>query len=166
MTRLGTIRIARAIACALTAIAAIGATGQILGKADGDKPGTSIEVTALKPVSGHQLMLQFDMINGSSDSMSFGYNFITPAMPSDATRDDSTIAGVYLMDGATKYLVIRDAAGACVCSNNLRPVPAKSKRSLWARFPAPPDSVTKLTVVLPHFQPVDDVPIQAASPAK
>jgi hypothetical protein len=30
---------------------------------------------------------------------------------------------------------------------------------LWAKFPAPPDSVTKIGVVMPHFVPMDDVPI-------
>src|ERR1700682_432375 len=126
----------RVLICALAAVAAMGAAAQIIGKADGDKPGTRIEVTALKHVSGNQLMLQFDMVNGSAEPMSLGYNFITPAMPSDATRDDSTIAGAYLRAGTTKYLVVRDTTGACVGSNNLRPVPAKSRSSLWARFPA------------------------------
>jgi hypothetical protein len=51
---------------ATATVAAMGATAQILGKADGEEPGTQIEITELKHVSGNQLMLKFDMINGSS----------------------------------------------------------------------------------------------------
>jgi hypothetical protein len=166
MRHSGLDRTVRVLVCALTAVAAMGATAQILGKADGDEPGTRIEVTTLKRVSGNQLMLQFEMINASSKPIGFGYNFIIPAAPSDMTRDDSTIAGIYLLDGTTKIAVARDLKGICVCSLNQRPVAPTSRRPLWARFPAPPDATTKLTVVLPHFQPVDDVPIQPTPPAK
>jgi hypothetical protein len=31
--------------------------------------------------------------------------------------------------------------------------------TLWARFPAPPAGVQKVSVVIPHFLPIDDVPI-------
>jgi hypothetical protein len=31
--------------------------------------------------------------------------------------------------------------------------------ALWVKFPAPPPSVTKISVNIPHFIPLDDVPI-------
>jgi hypothetical protein len=34
-----------------------------------------------------------------------------------------------------------------------------SQASLWAKFPAPPDDVTKMTVVIQHFIPLEDIPI-------
>jgi hypothetical protein len=36
---------------------------------------------------------------------------------------------------------------------------AKTSRNLWAKFPAPPDNVEKISVVIPKFLPLDDVPI-------
>jgi hypothetical protein len=38
-------------------------------------------------------------------------------------------------------------------------VHAKSSSNFWARFPAPPDNVVKIGVVVPHFVPLDDVPL-------
>jgi hypothetical protein len=32
--------------------------------------------------------------------------------------------------------------------------------NLWAKFPAPPAGVNAVTVVVPHFIPMDDVPVQ------
>ena len=41
------------------------------------------------------------------------------------------------------------------------PVRAQTLIEEWgtAKFPAPPDSVQKIGVVVPHFIPMDDVPI-------
>jgi len=36
---------------------------------------------------------------------------------------------------------------------------AKSRIELWAVYGAPPPGVTKLTVMLPNFYPIDDVPL-------
>ena len=33
------------------------------------------------------------------------------------------------------------------------------KRVLWAKFTAPPDSVTRVSLLFPEAEPVDDVPI-------
>jgi len=66
-----------------------------------------------------------------------------------------------LIDGANKkkYLVVVDSGKKCLCSEGLEPVPAKSRLNLWAKFPAPPVEVKKISVVVPHFTPIDDVPI-------
>ena len=61
--------------------------------------------------------------------------------------------------GKKKYFVARDADGKCVCSVHIPDVAPHSRLSLWAKFPAPPDDVQKISIVIPHFQPLDDVPI-------
>jgi hypothetical protein len=77
------------------------------------------------------------------------------------SADAWTADGVYLVDapGKKKYLVVRDAENHCVCSRGLPTLNAKSSVNLWAKFPVPPDSVLKIGVVVPHFVPMDDVPI-------
>ena len=159
-------RTLRIIFCALILIGTMGATTKILGSADGEKSGSRIDVTELKRVSGNMVSLKFVLVNDSNAGIPISYNFL-PAVesPSQMGQDTDSIAGVYLTDtaGATKYTVVRDAKGLCVCSTGLSTVGSKSKVNLWAKFPAPPDSVTKLTVTLPHFQPVEDVPLKPLS---
>jgi hypothetical protein len=38
-------------------------------------------------------------------------------------------------------------------------IPPGGRVNLWAKFPAPPDDVNQITVVVPKFQPMDDVPL-------
>ena len=35
----------------------------------------------------------------------------------------------------------------------------EARANLYAKFPAPPGDVEKITVEIPHFIPMDDVPI-------
>jgi hypothetical protein len=129
-----------------------------LGVADGETPGVRVEVTELKRVSGGAVNLKFVMINDSDKKVGFGYSFVDR---DHETVDFSSIGGVHLIDaaGKKKYFVIRDAEKKCVCSQKLADLQPKSRMNLWAKFPAPPDDVQKITVVIPHFQPIDDVPI-------
>ena len=71
------------------------------------------------------------------------------------------VGAVQLVDpvGKKKYFVARDAEGKCVCSRGIPDVAPHSRLSLWAKFPAPPDDVQKISIVIPHFQPLDDVTI-------
>jgi len=127
-----------------------------LASADGEKPGSRIEVQEFKRVSGGTVMFRFAMINDSDQTLNVGYDF-----GSGSTADFGTVAGVHLIEpvGKKKYLVIRDSENKCDCSRGVRDIAAKSRVNLWARLPAPPDNVEKITVVVPHFSPMDDVPI-------
>ena len=101
-------------------------------------------------------MLRFTMINDADQRLNVGYDF-----GAGSTSDISTVAGVHLIEpvGKKKYLVVRDTKDNCDCSRGVKDIPAKSRANLWARFPAPPDNVEKITVVIPKFSPMDDVPI-------
>lgn len=96
------------------------------------------------------------MINDSDQDMDFGYDF-----GEGSTSDISTVAGAHLIDavGKKKYFVVRDSENACVCSRGLKSIKPKTRANLFAKFPAPPEDVQKITVVVPHFTPMDDVPI-------
>lgn len=131
--------------------------GPALANADGEKAGVRIEVQELKRTSGDTLSLKIALINDSSDKFDFGYALIEPGK----TDDYGSISGVNLIEGVgkKKYFVVRDSEGACLCSRGLSGVDSKSRSTLWAKFPAPPADVSKITIVVPHFTPMEDVPI-------
>ena len=101
-------------------------------------------------------MLRFALVNDADKTLNVGYDFA-----GGATSDYGSVAGVHLVEavGKKKYLVVRDTKNDCDCSRAVKDVAAKSRANLWARFPAPPDNVEKITVVVPHFSPMDDVAI-------
>lgn len=128
-----------------------------LATADGEKPGVRVEVQELKRTSGDTLSLKFALINDSTESFDFGYALIEQGK----TDDYNSISGVNLIEGVgkKKYFVVRDTEGACLCSRGLSSVTSKSRVNLWAKFPAPPADVSMITVVVPHFTPMEDVSI-------
>ena len=127
-----------------------------LATAEGEKSGSRVEIQELKRVSGGTMMLRFALINDADEKLNFGYDF-----GAGSTTDSGTVGGVHLIEpvGKKKYLVVRDTENKCDCSRGVRDIAAKSRANLWARFPAPPDSVEKITIVVPKFSPMDDVAI-------
>jgi hypothetical protein len=133
-------------------------TSSGIASADGEKPATRVDVMELKRGSGGTVTLKMAFVNDSDKAIGFGYNF---ADPDHQIRDHGSIGAVQLVDpvGKKKYFVARDSAGKCVCSTDIPDVAPHSHLSLWAKFPAPPDDVQKISIVIPHFQPLDDVAI-------
>jgi hypothetical protein len=133
-------------------------TSSGIASADGEKPGTRVDVSELKRGSGGTVTLKMAFINDSEKAIGFGYNF---GDPDHEIRDHGSIGAVQLVDpvGKKKYFVARDSEGKCVCSTNIPDIAPHSRLSLWAKFPAPPDDVQKISIVIPHFQPLDDVTI-------
>lgn len=133
-------------------------TGPAIATADGDLPGIRVEIQELKRMSGDTLSLKFAMINDSDKELSFGYEF---GDPDHSIKDFGGIGGIHLIDavGKKKYFIARDTENTCVCSRNVPKITPKSRANLWGKFPAPPADVQKITVVIPHFIPMDDVPI-------
>ena len=72
-----------------------------------------------------------------------------------------TMSGINLIDTVSKkkYFPIADTENNCICSQDVDDVAPQSQTPLWVKFPAPPPGVTKITVEVPHFIPLDDVPI-------
>ena len=69
----------------------------------------------------------------------------------------------YLIDPGNKkkYLVVRDAANTPVASlHTNRHIAAGKNTGSWAKFPAPPADVAKITVAIPNAPPFEDVPIK------
>jgi hypothetical protein len=129
-----------------------------IASADGDRPGMKVTITELKRMSGGTLSLKAVIANGSDDSFGFGGNFEEPG---HGGTDYNTIGGVSVVDpvGKKKYFVARDSDGHPLCSSGLASIQTGKSANVWAKFAAPPDDVQKVSVVFPHFQPLDDVPI-------
>ena len=126
----------------------------VLATTDGEFPDLRVEVQELKRTSGGTLTLKFSVINDSDQKFflggklggsSYGYN----------------VSGVDLVDaaGRKKYLVILDSEKRCLCSTIEGEVEPKSRIKVYAKFPAPPEDVKKITIEIPHFTPMEDVPI-------
>ena len=122
---------------------------------EGEYPGLRVAIQELKRTST-TLTLKIMIINDTDNSFGFGYRFTD-----GSAVDHGSIAAVHLIDAAAKkkYFVVRDSEGVPLCSRSAPDIAAKSRSLLWIKFPAPPDDVQKITVEIPHFPPVEDVPI-------
>jgi hypothetical protein len=131
------------------------ATPQALATAEGRTPVLRAEVTELKRTSGGTLTMRFTLINDSKQPINVAD--ITELLDLGASFP---VGGVHLIDpvGRKKYFVARDSENRCVCSE-FQALQAGQRANHWAKFPAPPDDVERLSVVLPTFSPMDDVPI-------
>jgi hypothetical protein len=71
------------------------------------------------------------------------------------------VGAIHLIDAESKkkYFVVTDSDGNFLCSNNILNIAPRSQITLWAKFPAPPNEVRKITVEIPHFVPIEDVAI-------
>jgi len=126
--------------------------------ADGEQSGVTVTIKELKRASGGIVNMKFSIVNASDKPVRFGYNF---GDHDHEIRDFDSVGGVQMIDpvGKKKYFVARDSEGKCVCSQGVKDINAGSSTNLWAKFPAPPDDVQKISLVIPHFTPMDDVPI-------
>lgn len=71
-------------------------------------------------------------------------------------KSRSSVSGASLVDSAGKkrYLVLRDTDGECLCTTGLSGIKPNESRPLFAQFPAPPSSVTKVDFQIPTMPSV------------
>ena len=132
---------------------ALAMAAEPIAATDGEMPGANIKVQELKAASG-AMTLKIVLENNSDKAVSL-YELMT-------SSEGYSVDGIYLLDvtGKKKYLVVRDADGHCLCSRAItHEMAPNSSAAYWAKFPLPPDSVQKIGIVVPHFIPMDDVPI-------
>lgn len=147
----------RTIACALISlgllvIAPAAAPAQQL-EGEGTRPGSKVVVRDLKRDDGGTVTLRFQIINDGE----------RPLKTYGVLGDTYAMDHVHLIDAANKkkYLVVTDAAKKCLCSELKEDVAKGARFNLWAKFPAPPENVQKITVIIPSFEPIESVPIAA-----
>lgn len=135
------------------------ATTAAIATSEGETPGLRVDITELKRSSGGGLSLKLVVHNNSDKAVSYRSHWLGDTTVSS---DYSAVGGIHLIDpvGKKKYFVTRDSDMKCVCSTDLNDVKAGAQTNLWAKFPAPPPEVKTVSVIVPHFAPMDDVPIQ------
>ena len=141
------------------AAAAPASSAAVIATADGETDGIKAEILDLKRDSGGTVTLKFTLVNNSKQDVGFGYGFGDDA--NFHITDFDSIGGVNLVDTVNKkkYMVARDSENHCLCSRGLSGVGPATRKNLYAQFPAPPDDVQKINVVIPHFLPANDVPV-------
>lgn len=122
---------------------------------DGDLPGVRIAVNELRRTST-TLTLKFTLYNTSDKA--FGTQGV---FDGDEYHRFRNLAALHLLDAEAKkkYFVVTDTDGHFLASNDFPDIAPKSQITLWAKFPAPPNEVRKMTVEIPHFIPIEDVAI-------
>jgi hypothetical protein len=116
-----------------------------IAKLETNDPDVSIEINELKRGEGDTLTLRGVVLNRSGGK----YNF----------PERSYVSSVYLLDlrGGKKYTVLRTNDQSCLCEPDYQ-TEGKATR-FWAKFTAPPDSVTSIGLYWGKFEPIDAVPI-------
>jgi hypothetical protein len=155
---LGLIALVAASTLATAATPAVSSSTEGIGSGDGEQTGTRVVITELKR-GGSTLTLKFTIYNDSNAELDTGGKFSGSGYRENGGR---SFSGIHLIDSVSKkkYFVAADSDGNCLCSEGVDDIRAKAQVSLWAKFPAPPDNIQKITVQIPHFIPVDDVPIR------
>jgi hypothetical protein len=119
-------------------------------------PGLNCEVLEIRRVSGGAVLLRWRLVRGS-------------ATQGLAAADEKGIwhnwswSDVYFTDPAEnkKYSGLKDTAGSWLAQGPASGHSYKpgGQRAMWMKFPAPPETSTKVTFVFPGFPPFEDVPV-------
>lgn len=117
---------------------------------EGERSGTKIVVKDVKRDEGGTVTLRFQMSSDNEPPEGI-YSVLGGYL------DDR----VHLIDAANKkkYLAVKDASGKCLCTEIKGNVEKDKPVNLWAKFPSPPTTVQKITVVVSGFEPIESVPI-------
>ena len=123
-------------------------------KQDTEWDGVSVELMSVTRAEGDTITIKFKYINSGSKT-------------ANISQLGQFLAGnvaehVYYIDSKNKkkYLVVKDAEGKAVASNmSSLQIEASASRSGWAKFPAPPANVDKISVYLPGAPPFEGVTI-------
>jgi hypothetical protein len=123
-----------------------------LASTQGEFPGITVAVQELKRGT-NTLNLKFIITDQSGKGFATYYYLFE--------KEGHSVDGIHLIDpvGKKKYFVVRDSDGACLCSREIQAVAPGGQSVMWAKFPSPPDDVQKMTVEIPHFPPLEDVPV-------
>ena len=120
-------------------------------------PGLRFELESLEHTTGGTVTLRGELVNDSARAFKVRCEFANPALGCQTWSQPSLVD----FDNRTKYDVIYFTGGKqkCACSELPDEIEAGARLKVWAKFPAPPKSVKKISVMFRTFEPLDDVPI-------
>jgi hypothetical protein len=142
----------------------LGGAGRALGVRRYEQEGVDVILTEMKRTSGNTVTARWQYCNGGKQTARF------KAQGCVGMGCTYTLAEeVHFFDGATrtKHDVLRDTSHKALAerytSDKLAVAPNRLLAT-WAKFPAPPESSTNVTVVIPGVsEPFEDVPIADGS---
>ena len=123
-------------------------------KADTEWDGVSVELSSVTRGDGDTITIKFKYTNSGSKVAKISHL--------GQFGGDNVAERVYYVDGKNKkkYLVVKDAEGNAVASKiKYLEIEAGASRAGWAKFPAPPAGVDKISVYLPGAPPFEGVTI-------
>lgn len=131
----------------------------VVARGEGNEPGTWVEVTGLSRGSDGMVTLKFTLVNEGGAKEIGGYAL---AHPEHKIPDFGTVGGVYLLDARSmsKWDVGRDSAGKCICSEGVS-VRSGQRMRAWAKFLSIPADTATVTIMVPGFEPIENVAISA-----
>jgi outer membrane protein OmpA-like peptidoglycan-associated protein len=118
-----------------------------------------VELTALSRTSGNAVTGQFKISNDSSSELRLA---ITLFETGQAQKSSVAASGIALLDetGNKLYMPLWTTDNKCLCSDlSAKVVPPGGSTDVYAVFPAPPADVRRVSVVMPHTVPLQDVPV-------
>jgi hypothetical protein len=128
------------------------APSKVIATVPTTQPGLVMELNDLRRGQGDVVTARFTIVNQGSETGHVQFLFF----PVDNDWKKS-----YLLDGVNhkKYLTLLDADKNCLCSKVSGEIKPGERQSYFASFPAPPDSVSSVQVVIDGCSPVDNVTI-------
>lgn len=122
-----------------------------LGVQDHEVNGIQVALLEVKRTSGDTVTVKWQYRNTASEK-----KYVAEVYGHRAAE------GAYLIDAVNKkkYLVVRDAGNTPVSSDGRSDhIDPRATVTSWAKFPAPPADVTKITVNVKGVPPFEDVPV-------
>ena len=162
---------AEAAQASATTTAAQPAAAPVIASSDhADLPGITLAVNQLRRSDPNTVTLIYTIANKGTKPFTFDWTWGEAGFVEVANALTFDMSGVYLVDpeGKKKYLVLRDSNKVCLCTTGvlrsgteLKGVEAGQETTMFAKFPAPPAEVSKMTVAVPHFPVLDNVPLSS-----
>lgn len=141
-----------------------------LATAEGQPPFSSLEITDLRRV-GDTVTVEFVVVAAEAAGSTNPADIVAAPQdrwdrgnqPTDERR--YSVSGVTLVDQVNRkrHLVLRDSDGACLCTRFADFVESGARYPHSAQFPAPPEDVEQMTVQVPTFPAIDNVPLRVAN---
>jgi hypothetical protein len=144
------------------------ATGPVVASAEkGDLPGITLAVNQLRRSDPNTVTVVFTIANQDGEPPVFDWTWGELGVIDVGNALAFDVSGVYVVEpqGKKKYLVLRDTNTRCICSTGVFRSGSSSgltrgtAATFFAKFPAPPAGVTTMSVVIPHFPVLDNVPL-------
>jgi hypothetical protein len=128
------------------------APSKVIATVPTNQPGLVMELNDLRRGQGDVVTARFTIVNQGSQTGHVQFMF---------PPGNNEFVHSYLLDGVNhkKYLTLLDANKDCLCSKVSGQIESGERLSYFASFPAPPDSVNSVQVVIDGCQAIDNVTI-------